>query len=303
VNNGLFGFPIGKRASLEGGFGWPLRMPLPRPLPRAQSFGIVLANTNDSVFSSGAGANAKGTWAEVAVTEFWVDYISLKMRANLNNVSYLVDIGIGPAGAEEVVVENLLMSGAGTGGGASSSSVYPMLPVSIPPGTRVVMRSQCTTGATSLSYAGMLLGTGEVQRQSGRRVENAGGLPATSLGTSIDPGGSANTKPTTFTTLLGETTIPWDALVVAIGNNNNGARTTGWWAIDIAVGPPGGEEIILPDLSLVAVSTNDWFTWLTWAPWPCRVPVGSRISARAQSSITDATDRLFGLAVYGLQGH
>jgi len=35
-------------------------------------------------------------------------------------------------------------------------------------------------------------------------------------------------------------------------------------------------------------------------PFPVAIPSGSRIAARAQCNISDATDRLFDVAVYGV---
>jgi hypothetical protein len=83
------------------------------------------------------------------------------------------------------------------------------------------------------------------------------------------------------------------------GNRVNTARTSCFWLVDFAIGGAGSEKIVIPDFLVRGhVSSDDVYPM--WSPFmPMAIPAGTRIAARAQCSITDATDRLIEVMMYG----
>lgn len=66
-----------------------------------------------------------------------------------------LDIGIGAAAAEQVLVENIAVFGSGTG--VLTQQWYGPFPVDIPAGTRLAVRAQERTSGFGAFYAGLLL--------------------------------------------------------------------------------------------------------------------------------------------------
>jgi hypothetical protein len=50
----------------------------------------------------------------------------------------------------------------------------------------------------------------------------------------------------------------------------------------------------------MTTTTDYYFTPATFGPLSVQIPANTRLSARCQCSITDATDRLIEVALYGL---
>jgi len=97
----------------------------------------------------GATAGTKGTWTQlVASSGAEVDAISVTIDAagdvgRTATATALLDIGIGSSGNEFVIVPNLFLRWTTT----TDGPLFPgsaLLPVSIPVGTRVAARAQCT---------------------------------------------------------------------------------------------------------------------------------------------------------------
>lgn len=117
---------------------------------RPQAYGELLSlNTTAVMYDPGGTANTKGPWTEItASTEAafrklfvsgWVP--SSTMSACVN----FFDVGIGPAGSEEVIAENMLVEGTT---GESFDAPQEIL-CDIPAGTRVAFRGQSSiTDAT-----------------------------------------------------------------------------------------------------------------------------------------------------------
>ena len=299
MQNGLLGWPLGQAEVFEGGYGWPQRLPLQRPLPRYESTGVPVGD--EVTVAADASANTKGLWTDlIAQTSIKADYLNVMVRM-VGTVDVLVDIAHGPAGAEQIVAANLCASPPGSSGGFPGSPYYEMLPVSIPPGSRIAARVQGSGASSFTSLTATILDAGEVPRESARRVETAGANTADSGGTSIDPGGSSGTKGA-WAQMVAATEMRWDAVIVGLQNQLNAVRSSFSWAFDIGVGPPGGEVVVVPDINVISLTTNDALSRATFGPLPVRIPAGSRVAMRSRCTGTDATDRLFDAILYGLKG-
>ncbi len=262
---------------------------------RAETVGADTANSRGASVTSG-NTNTKGSWAEIAdstpfQTAGFLLHVSHAMPAD-----HLLDIGVGAAGSEVAVVENLLISGGKNYGGPDCL----WLPLAIPAGSRISARSQATTGTRVMFVALTLLGP-TLYAPGGRgRMTTYGANTADSGGAGFDPGGSANTKGN-WTQITASTTANMALMYIAFGNQANatiGADST--WLVDIAVGAAGSEQIILSNIQLSANLQNDTADPGLFGPVPVSVPAGTRLAVRGQCTNTDATDRLLDCIVYGV---
>lgn len=254
---------------------------------------VVAANIGS--LSSHASNNVEGTYVDLFAPIADDAYgLIIHLGNNAATRDSQVDIAFGGSGAEVVVVADLLLSHIPAGNAQWSQ----LIPLFIKRGTTVRIRHQCSTGGTTVDFHAYALGQNMFNRIY-RKCETWGAVAGDSGGTSIDPGGSANTKPSSYTQLIASTAKRVRALNLCIGNQSNSARTQYTWLMDIAVGAASSESIIVPDLRLMAHASNDFMFPQTIGPIPVDIPAGTRVSARASCSGTDATDRLFDLVAYG----
>lgn len=225
-----------------------------------------------------------------AVRGFWVN-LDLSVAGS---PSALVDIAIGAASSEVIIVPDLLVS---------SRLGHPatvLIPLQVPAGARLSARCQCTS-TTNIPRIAITLAEGPPGLVFG--AMNAHGVATgDSGGQSIDPGGSANTKPAApFTQIVASTTFDYHGGIIAFAAAANTAMTDANWLVEVGIGASSSERVVVPDIHLGAQTASDVLTPPFLGPFLCSIPAGSRISARAQCSITDATDRLFDIAFYGLR--
>lgn len=258
--------------------------------------GEVLGSSLGTTVTSGAGSNTKGSWVEIiAATTYVADGLLIIMSLGTAGVNHLVDIGIGAVGSEQVIIPNLLVAPWQT----NICIAYP-IPTGIPAGTRIAARSQSgASGGQTIYVTISLVSQGFLPSAPLHRVTAYGAATADSGGTSVDPGGVANTK-NSYSQINGVTTNPIRALLVAIGGANNSARATCYWLVDVAIGAAASEQIIIPDLALGAHLTGDNVLPGVLGPFFIDIPAGVRLAARAQCNIIDATDRLFDIVLYGI---
>jgi hypothetical protein len=265
---------------------------------RQKAEGLDTANSRGVTVTAAASTNTKGAWAVLAAsTAEDCDILIVTInRAGTSNADYLVDIGVGGAGVEQVVVANLLGSNSGTG---SLFGVDCVLPISIPAATRLTARCQSTTlsAQTRVSCSMQLSGLAASEERS--RATTYGANTADSGATSIDPGATINTKGA-WTQITSSTTSDLSALVLGFGNQVNAVRTDCTWLVDVGVGTAGSEVVIIADMLVQAEAADDALSPAFSPTFPVSIPASSALSVRAQCSINDATDRLFDVALYGV---
>lgn len=260
----------------------------------ATAVGLNTATSSGTTVTPGT--NTKGSWAQlVASTAHATHMLTIMFAGGGTTLDYLVDIGIGAASSEVVIVPDLIVHG-GTGG-----IVYPgvyMFPIEIPAGTRIAARATVHTGTTAIHVSAVLHGQGFNPSSPLSLVRAFGATLADSGGISIDSGGTtANTKGA-YSELVASTTYPIKMLALGIGNQANGTRTNASYLVDVAVGAAGSEVVVVPDLLLRAASQNDTMIPAFLGPFPVDIKAGTRLSVRAQCSITTAA-RLFDAILYG----
>jgi hypothetical protein len=264
---------------------------------RNKAEGLDAANSRGITITAGGTANTKGTWTALATSTVQAcDCLTvITQRSGTAGVDFLIDIGVGTAGSEVVVASNIISTGPGSGG--SVFGVDCVLPINIPAASRLSARCQATTLSAQTRVICLTAELGGVASAERGVCTTYGTNTADSGATSIDPGGTANTKGA-WTQITSSLTHAASALVLGFGNQINTARTDCTWLVDVGVGTAGSEVVVIADMLLQAAASTDALSPSFSPPFPISIPGGTAVSVRAQCSITDATDRLFDVALY-----
>ena len=260
--------------------------------------GEVSAGTTGTLINSASGsANTKGSWTELSASlpfnanGFWLDMPDLSAAAFR---SFLLDIGIGAAASEVVVVPNILLNPK-----ATPWVTGPLwFPIRLPVGARLAARIQCDSATQS--GARILVRPASqswVTPESFGRATDYGVNTSTSLGVTVDPGGSVDTYGS-WTELIASTTYRIRALSVFLSSLSNGTMTNALWRFDIGVGAAASEVVFLEGIQLVG-NTAEVLCPQWVGPFGLDLPAGSRLAMRARCSINDATDRLIAAGLVG----
>lgn len=205
----------------------------------------------------------------------------------------LISVGVGGAGVEQAIISNIPLSGRVLAG-----TLHDMLffPVQIPSGSRVSVKVDADS-ATNIGI-GLKLFKGNEKSFAFSGAKGFGTSGTTYSGTPVDPGGTANTKPTSWTELDPSCSDTIRGFWIHIGVNEN--LTVGVYSTtftDIGIGAAGQEVVIVPD----------HYTHMTTGEEPkqsvfydVEIPAGTRIVAKSQCTDTDVTDRVRTVALVGL---
>jgi hypothetical protein len=232
--------------------------------------------------TAGNAAHTKGAWIQlIASTPYdaygiWVSIEGLS--ANNTNTAYLVDIGVGPAGSEQVVLPNLDAWGADSTGWAIRLYWFP---VYIPAGSRIAARGQSVTASKTCRVMVALDGVPWYGLWGVGPVVDYGTNLTISAGTSITPAQNA------FGTWTQIGTTTRDHTFWAVGVDLLDRSTTGnnVYLVEIGVGPSGSQRSL--GFYRIRVSTAETFS----TPFPLfisslPVPSGTAVWARAAAAET-----------------
>jgi len=240
-------------------------------------------------------ANTKGTpWTELIASTLRPSIGMLLTLGDTSNVDQLIDIGIGAAAFEVVIISNIEF-GQGLTGIAHLEHVF--IPFSIPAGSRISTRIQSVSPSGVCAVAVTMVYGETAPGSIPSKATTYGANTADSGGVSVDPGATADTKGV-YSEITASTTSPIRWLLISLGNQSNAIRTYCRWFVDLAIGAAGSEVVVIPNIPVRASSVADGI-FGSLISLPCTIPVGSRIAIRAECSINDATDRLFDAVVTG----
>jgi hypothetical protein len=257
----------------------------------------VTTTSRGTAVTAAATAHTKGAYAQIIASTAHAAKGFLVQLGNASaGVDYSVDIAIGGAGSEIIIVADLL-AGSGTGSIARQGAYF--IPIPIPAGTRVSARCQATTLSSALRAKVHLLGDLPGGMEPFGKCVRYGFVSATTQGTTIDPGATANTKGA-WTQLVAATTYAIKALWFDTSNLVQVTRTSADWLLDLGIGGAGAELVIAPNFHIEASTTDDTLVHGPSPLLPVSIPAGSRLSARCMSSLNTATVRNLAVAVYGL---
>lgn len=257
----------------------------------------ITASVGVTVTAS-ATPHAKGAWVDLitaAANTRGGDLLSLLFSDTFitaTDTSVAVDLAIGDAGSEVVIVEGVLagyaatQAGASTGGGGRTN----MFACYVPPGVRIAARCQSLIVSDTVVVTAHLMGGspwGDPNLARGKWETY--GFNATTTKGVAPVAGSANVKGSWLEVVASTTRDHrrfWvsahglDAIIVA-----------GSIFLDVGVGAAASEIVIVPDIgfsvtSIEAVSGP----FPPYLPLLRPVPAGSRIAVRTQSAVAGFPD-------------
>ncbi len=259
--------------------------------------GADTANSVPTTITAAGSNNTKGSWTELVASSSYdseamlIHFGGFAGIVTTARADYLIDIGVGAASSEQVILSNLL---------SSNPAQYPdtiLVPLSVPAGSRVAARCQCSAASGVVGVSIKLLGNTLFASPGLQRITPYGADTSDSGGVNIDPGATADTKGS-WTEVTSSTTHDIKALGITTGQQRNTTRSVADFLFDIGVGAASSEQTYLENIPMVGTAAEKvhpkQFPFI-----PMQIPSGSRIAVRAQCSITDATDRRFDIVLYG----
>jgi len=238
--------------------------------------------------SLGTNVNVTSFVEIIASTSFDYDGFFLCFQALDNRPSkHRWDVAVGPSGSEIVIVSEISLDVPASNQAFNAGGYSFLLPVSIASGSRVSIRSARTSNiglAVVIGYAGGFNGITGIGK-----IINVGTLG----GVSIDPGGSANTKGA-WTQVDSSVVADIEGMYVSFDTRLNTAMAAAVWLFDIAIGPSGSEVILFENIPLGS-NTSEVLSPRIMSIPNTFIASGTRLSVRSQCSITNSSDRLFGV--------
>lgn len=250
-----------------------------------------------SISASGS-THTKGSWTQLlaaaSVTHdmngFWISIWNNGVSASERHM--LVDIGIGAASSEVVIVSNVAVTG-GTDYRAQPSSSAIYCPIYIPKGTRIAARCQSNTASAGANIALW----GEYGSPSGKLYNGAdmiGADTATSATVGITTPTTAGTE--SAWTNIGSTTSRLYEASLLIGSTG----TTTVMTSAVIFGEWGWSSGA-PTIGEVIIIANN--TELMGGPMPSSpvrhlIPTGTQLQARIESSLTVGEVHNYGILCF-----
>ncbi len=246
--------------------------------------------TDGTVVTAHATIHTKGSWVELdASTAFDVTFLYVGGdNAGVNNTdtSMLVDIGIGSAGNEKPLIENIPC------GYSAIEAWHPAgFPIFIPKGTRVSARAQAKITLDTVEILLYLFGGRSWLGETFQVVETMGALTAASGGTVL--GGSGIVE------IVASTANHYKALGLVFDLGQ--ASSSGGGAdrvVEIFVGAASSEKTLIEKIDFRSASSEE-VEWVIpfhgFIPMRFNIPSGSRLSAQAIGS------RGCGLVIFGFR--
>lgn len=250
--------------------------------------GGTVAITGGGTVTANSIINTKGVWqnlvpsvpfdADIITTEMFI----LNFSGNpLDN--FLVDIGKGTAGAEQIIASNLIVQA-----NRETHGYYYKFPYVIGAGEALSARAQCSIASQVVSVGFHFESHGFAHFPSGSRMKTYGANASTSRSTMIPASSPANAKGS-WTQIVNSTSEDICEILISLVPEDDVGVGTEWFLIDIGIGPAGSEKIIIPDLSASSYNqpnSNNSLNPCTIGPIPVSIPASSRIAVRMQHSST-----------------
>jgi len=261
-----------------------------------ESHGFTLATMRGTVITGSASTNTKGAYVELlSAANNISDSIGITIVIDRNSTpqgQILLDIAIGGAGSEEVIIPNLYYySEELTVFGIGTFS----FPISIPSGVRISARCQGSVSSVTPPINIQLTKGSFTSNQSYSEVVAYGDDESTSTGVSVAQGVDS----------LGS----WVEIVAATNEDIFGIvvsahRAASSWSggilvYDVAVGSAGNEEAILEG-NTITVSSTETGQGLVSVFCPLSISSGSRVSVRVAAPDINS-DFTLDFVIYGVK--
>lgn len=243
------------------------------PIVRAS---VGADNFDGIVITSSGTAHVKGAYSEITPSTS-LDASGMLVfiqESDSADAEHGVDIAIGAAGAERIILPNLWRAR-----GIHRPAVY-HCPISLKTGTRISARTQSNQIDNNCRVQIMLLAGGFYTMPPLAIAETVGFVAASTYGTTVDTLAAAGVKGAW--TDIGSFANPIKGLILSMGAGT--AATGAVWNLDLAI----NGQIILPDYNVGASAAGR----PTVSPLlPVDIPAGTVIQARIASASTAAGTR------------
>lgn len=260
---------------------------------KAQAGGAVGSTSLMTTLTGGA-ANTKGSWVQLIAstdirsTLLWLIPDSAVVATTATRCNIALDIGIGAASSEIVVISNYL----GFSCKVNENGDPCMIPLVIPKGSRVAARIAGTVASETMRLGVIVVGGGPHPFPAGPRCETLG--VTLTLGTTVTAG-SANTKGS-WVSIGSPTTRSWQWILPAFALVDTSANTADY-LFDIGVQIGGTDYVLIPDIAIQTTTAEAMSQ--PRLIFPCSLPPGSQLRARCQS--TTGSDANVGVSLVGVE--
>lgn len=284
-----------------GRIGTPLGVPLSRQVDNNILLSAMWyqALTTDGVTSASsirssvtatanAAANTVGAYTEIVsalaqdISGIFVQVTTATNVATTDS-STLINIAIGGAGAEVVIIPNL-----GVGYKITTNTTGMFIPVSIPLGTRVAFNAQSAIGGKTVGCRFTFITSRRKIRAVPTQIDTYGANTATSEGIAVTNPAGTNAKGA-WTEITSGTTRPLQGLFISVQGAQSTAISSGNVLIDVAIGSAGNEIIISPDMYALT-NASEAVDLILPSTIIRHIPAGTRISARYARSVAATID-------------
>lgn len=244
--------------------------------------------------------NTKGSWVEItSATAFEADGIIIHCYGDtiatnsLNNA--VIDIGIGVAGSEKVILENLRQDYVRGQHNKSTGGLF--IPLAISSAERVAARMSADKTLVVVNIALTIVKGGFLFPSGFTKIEALGHATATDRGTQISSSATANTKGS-WAEIVASTAKDYAGIFGYLGSAGDSGAGNERRLVDIAIGSAGSEQVIIPNwfhsFENLADQNVPFLTPIFWTP----IASGTRIAARSQQDLTSNLN--FDLTLYGI---
>jgi hypothetical protein len=252
---------------------------------------LVTAGSSIGIAITAGAANTKGSYTQLtAATANDACWIGVTIDGESGTATSLVDIAVGAAGSEKVIINNLVAQADFTDRAPS----FFHFPCAIPAGTRIAARSQSATASAAAAVSVHLFDGAFTMIEGSGGVDSIGAVTTTSCGTQITASGSTNTKGAYVS--LGITTRDYMGLCVGMDQENNTASTYSF-LLDISIGASGSQKDIIPNLAGRFKMSDSNFAPSSWGPFFIPIPANTNLWARWQGTVASVKGDV---TVYGI---
>lgn len=199
---------------------------------------------------TGAGtAHTMGSWVALGNAPFDCVGIQIFARNNNSATDYLVDIGFGASGSEQVVIESLYV----TGPSSSSRSKQYFFPLRVPANTRVSARCQNATISSTLAMGVSFFAETFKGAPFCDRIVTYGAVRSTSSGTAL--AAPAANAWGAWTAIVAATIDDHNWFMPVVGDQDLATRTAQSHVVETGMGAAGSERRVGPPFFFHASST------------------------------------------------
>ena len=259
------------------------------------------ASSPGTAINNPGSANTKDTtWTTlIASTSFDAQLVLVHLSesaAGSTNTSTLIDIGIGAASSESVLIPDMLAGWASTPSAAGGHPRHLILPLYVPAGSRLSARSQSvrTTGSTKV-WVELLGGPRSPAWWCGSQVKAYGITAASSIGTNVTPGSSSAEGSWTS---IATTTQDHKALALMVqGSNTDTIMQAAGLTYDVGI-DTSSTSILMSDYGMKTNTNEAAGNMGVW--WPIFAPIPSGTVLAVRGSSTVGTPDVLDVALYGV---